>query len=533
MITKTIVACLLCILLCGSLFSGCILSDLFGTTFSWTSWECTDDEGFPSIALDCSCSGTVTLELYDSDNTLVDNEFFLRGNHEASLHLATFRNPITTNQYTLQVYDINNKEIFEKSFSFSQGSLTISSIEPYWWKEKGWSNAYSLIGIQMTVYNPTSTPVYPCMVTATVDGKTVQGKIVPTVILQEESKPVNAYIYMEDASTSDMITITINDAQNNPLGGDTFPLYVAHIVSTSSFTWDYEGTSRKITLPYPSFLYEYYSSINRNDICHEDYALYVFDPYDDDYLELFVDQLQSGLAQSQSINAVNFVSSFVQHLDYKLDSETNTSFEYPRYPIETLFNDNGGGDCEDKAILLAAILDQMGYKSALLRLTGHMAVGVQLDEDATAYDYYIDNYYYIEPTSEQSPCGFVPQKYRNKQNLSIYEVSSRPLLLQNWKNGTVSIFRQTGLGDFVKATIIIKNMGSGDAKDIVVRVGFYSEQGIAVSSETTSIATLAAGGRKKVILCANIPSGITTRFKTQIYLDNKIVDERETTSSFP
>ncbi len=533
MITKTIGACLLCTLLCCSLFSGCILDQLFGTTFSWTSWECTDDEGFPSIRLDCSCSGTVTLELYNPDNALVDNEFSLRGNHEVLLHLAAFRNPITPGHYTLKVYDSNDRSIFEKTFSFNQSSLTISSVEPYWWKEKGWSDAYSLIGLQMTVYNAATTTIYPCTVEATFDETTVNGQILPTVILQEESNTIDACLYLEDASTSETMTITVKDAQDNLLGINTFPLQVSQVLSTASFTWEYEGTPRRITLPYPSFIYDYYSSIDRDDIRHEDYALYVFDEYDDNYLKLFVDQLQSGLVQSHNINAVNFVSSFVQHLEYKLDSETNDSFEYPRYPVETLFNGNGGGDCEDKAILLAAIFDQMGYNSALFRLTGHMAVGVQLDEDATAYDYYTGNYYYIETTNEQSPCGFVPQDYRNKQNLSVYEISSRPLLLQNWKNGTVSIYKQTDLGDFVKATVIVKNFGRGTAEDVIVRAAFYSEQGVAFSSKTTSIATLPAGSGKKVILRADIPPSITTQFKTQIYLNNEIVDERETASSFP
>ncbi|MBN2066578.1 MAG: hypothetical protein JW771_07225 [Candidatus Thermoplasmatota archaeon] len=533
MITKTVGVFLLCTLLCCSLFSGCILDQLFGTTFSWTSWECIDDEGFPSILLDCSCSGTVTLELYDPGNALVDNEFFLRGNHEAVLHLAAFHNPIAPGHYTLKVYDSNDQNIFEKTFSFNQGSLTISSVEPYWWKEKGWSDTYSLIGLQMTVHNTADSPIYPYTIEATVDEKIVHGQILPTSMLQEESNTIDAYLYLEDASTSEIMTLTVTDKEGNLLGSGAFPLQVSQVVSTTSFNWEYEGTPRRITLPYPPFLYNYYSSIDRNDIRHEDYALYVFDEYDDNYLELFVDQLQSGLVQSQNINAVTFAASFVQHLDYKLDSKTNDSFEYPRFPIETLFNGEGGGDCEDKAILLAAILDQMGYEAALFRLTGHMAVGVQLDEDATAYDYYIDNYYYIETTNERSPCGFVPQDYRDKQNLSVYEISSRPLLLQNWKNGTVSIFKQTELGDFVKATVIVKNMGSDAAEDIVIRAAFYNEQGVAFSSETTSIATLPAGSRKKVVLRADIPPSITTQFKTQIYLDNDLVDERETASSFP
>lgn len=51
--------------------------------------------------------------------------------------------------------------------------------------------------------------------------------------------------------------------------------------------------------------------------------------------------------------------------------------EYPKYPVETLVE---GGDCEDKSILLAAILRAMGYRTALLVFSGnpgHIAVGVE------------------------------------------------------------------------------------------------------------------------------------------------------------
>jgi len=47
-----------------------------------------------------------------------------------------------------------------------------------------------------------------------------------------------------------------------------------------------------------------------------------------------------------------------------------------KYPVETPVE---RGDCEDKSILLAAILRALGYRTALLVFPddpGHMAVGV-------------------------------------------------------------------------------------------------------------------------------------------------------------
>ena len=39
--------------------------------------------------------------------------------------------------------------------------------------------------------------------------------------------------------------------------------------------------------------------------------------------------------------------------------------------------------------------------------------------------------------------------------------------------------------------------------------------------------------KKKVILSVDVPKYSTTWFKTLIYLDGKVVDEKESASSFP
>ncbi len=65
--------------------------------------------------------------------------------------------------------------------------------------------------------------------------------------------------------------------------------------------------------------------------------------------------------------------------------------------LETLHDKQG--DCEDKAILTAALLENLGYNVSLLRLPQHMAVGVHLNETIPLYSYYIDEYYFLETTT--------------------------------------------------------------------------------------------------------------------------------------
>ena len=88
-----------------------------------------------------------------------------------------------------------------------------------------------------------------------------------------------------------------------------------------------------------------------------------------------------------SIDEVNFVISFVQSLPYIVDDVTTVGNEYPRYPIETLFDRRG--DCEDTSILVAALLEGFRIRLCLTRARedDHCAVGVDIDAYGTYYEY--------------------------------------------------------------------------------------------------------------------------------------------------
>ena len=82
-----------------------------------------------------------------------------------------------------------------------------------------------------------------------------------------------------------------------------------------------------------------------------------------------------------------------------------------RYPVETLVD--GCGDCEDKSVLLAAILYEMGVDFVLFMPPEHMALGVHCDEvEADRYLYCGDqSYCYMETTSPNWQIGQTPEKY--------------------------------------------------------------------------------------------------------------------------
>ncbi len=76
---------------------------------------------------------------------------------------------------------------------------------------------------------------------------------------------------------------------------------------------------------------------------------------------------------------------FVQcTIGYSSDSALFGTENFWTFPLETLYLRQG--DCEDTSVLLASIMEAMGFDTVLLDYEGHMAVGVRLDEDVIIDD---------------------------------------------------------------------------------------------------------------------------------------------------
>ena len=103
---------------------------------------------------------------------------------------------------------------------------------------------------------------------------------------------------------------------------------------------------------------------------------------------------------------IDFVLSFVQSLPYTLDDVTTGYDEFRRYAIETLIE--GGGDCEDTTILVAAILRGLGAKTALIFTPGHIALGVSGNFTGASVTHDGTKYYYCETTGTGWTVGTLP-----------------------------------------------------------------------------------------------------------------------------
>ena len=109
---------------------------------------------------------------------------------------------------------------------------------------------------------------------------------------------------------------------------------------------------------------------------------------------------------------VDFVLSFVQSLPYTLDDVTTGFDEFRRYVVETLIE--GGGDCEDTTILVAAILQGLGEETALIFTPGHIALGISGDFTGSSVTHNNIKYFYCETTGTGWTVGKLPASVGTK-----------------------------------------------------------------------------------------------------------------------
>lgn len=134
------------------------------------------------------------------------------------------------------------------------------------------------------------------------------------------------------------------------------------------------------------------------------------------------DQLATILSEEAEWNGftskqeqVEFVIDFVQNLPYVPDDVSTEFDDYTKSVTETLVE--GGGDCEDSAILMAAILqsEAFNYDCILIQPPGHMAVGVYgTDLPGTYWEHDGRRYYYLETTGDGWSVGELPEAYEGE-----------------------------------------------------------------------------------------------------------------------
>jgi len=184
------------------------------------------------------------------------------------------------------------------------------------------------------------------------------------------------------------------------------------------YNWSYGGYIWTLTVSIPGEDYYYYKDQPRT----LNFPIYVTDT---DLTVFFIANLFKSNAQSEgydSYQTASFVLAFVQSLPYTSDINSTGYAEYPRYPVETLVDE--GGDCEDTAILYAAIMQAspLNYDAILISPPGHMATGIwTVPPIGWYYTLQGRDYSYCETTGEGWDIGEMPAEYQGV-GANLYQV---------------------------------------------------------------------------------------------------------------
>lgn len=163
---------------------------------------------------------------------------------------------------------------------------------------------------------------------------------------------------------------------------------------------------------YNTDVYNYYHGLNRY-YATLDYNHYINDEFNSEYIRSLLEMLDEVWTEMEYTDSdkVREAVNFVQSIDYLDDKSSAGKDEWPKYAIETLYEQNG--DCEDLSILLAGMLKEMGYGCCLLVFDGHVAVGLRCDDTMSGYYYEKDGnkYLYVETTALGWQIGEVPDEF--------------------------------------------------------------------------------------------------------------------------
>jgi len=194
----------------------------------------------------------------------------------------------------------------------------------------------------------------------------------------------------------------------------------ASLGETRTFEWNYGSKNYNYEMYIDPDVYYYFKSLD-HDLSYEvdwpaGYAR--FTTPDEQYvINLANDLNDMAVAEGfTELETANFILSFVQTIDYKVDNYTNYQGiqEYPKYPVEMLWD--GQGDCEDSSALYASLMEALGHDAVLLlflgNIEGHAAIGISVP-GASGKSYQHDgvDYYYAETTDTGPLIGDDPTYY--------------------------------------------------------------------------------------------------------------------------
>jgi hypothetical protein len=228
--------------------------------------------------------------------------------------------------------------------------------------------------------------------------------------LQKEWEEAKAALDAEIVSKS----TTITEAQQNiaELQAQLDATLNTEIKQAFAFTFQNKSFAWELSIPLKTYLY-YKEKPRVTDTSK--YNAMATDSYANSQISQLVRQINDAILQYNynKTDTVNLVDAFVQALVFANNDETTPYDNYPRYPIETLFDQSA--DCEDTSILTAALLYRLEYSQVIFVFSEkkHVAVGVYVPAAVglDGWEYQAKRYIYLETTGNTWTLGHAPSVY--------------------------------------------------------------------------------------------------------------------------
>jgi hypothetical protein len=287
---------------------------------------------------------------------------------------------------------------------------------------------------------------------------------------------------------------------------------------TRTYEWTFNNQSYSVYFGVLKSDYDIYK--NRPHTRGSDYAGYKISDDERIYFIELVGRLMDvaddiGPGENSSAMAV---TGFLQSLPNVSIGMTAAYNDYPKYPLETLVD--GGGDSEDLSILAANLLNQMGYRTVLLGFPGHMAVGLQSNEDLPGryYEYNGARYYYLETTPPLRGLGDIPEAYRNV-SATIYTMRETTGISLNMTASPAN----SDLYAYYNVTCDVKNNGEQTAQNVSVYFAAlalsYGDDRVWMDAEV-NVGDIPAGEKRTAEATLRIPYSMLTQFECIASGDN-------------
>lgn len=221
------------------------------------------------------------------------------------------------------------------------------------------------------------------------------GSLVGQIVKEE---PVVYWTLSDDTLGEYTISVSCSNRNQSgiPGGGKSFYTQTYSVTATidgtvtKSYSFTYGGETVSVSLEFSYSDYAAYSGTNGASAMKR--AAYNNGTYSVVSDFIVVDETLSELeaslsaAYTETLSAAaegqeyaEYLLAFVQCcFTYQDDAGLYSQSEYFAFPLETIYN--GGGDCEDTSILLAALCTAAGYDAGVFIIPGHAIAAVSLDE---------------------------------------------------------------------------------------------------------------------------------------------------------